>query len=68
MPVTEQQGKLSSMQCNGRLLRPVIGMAYRQHAELDHGHPGQVIFMSDGVQTGNFAIKGVVVPAAQGHQ
>ena len=31
-------------------------------------HPGQMILMNDGSQTGNFAIKGVAVPAAQLHQ
>jgi len=68
MPVTEHQGKLSSVQRNGCLFRPAIGMAYQQHAELDYVHPGQVIFMNDGIQTGNFAIKRVAVPAAQLHQ
>ena len=68
MPVAEQQGKLPSMQCNGRWLRPAIGMTHQQHAEFDYGHPGQVIFMSDDIQIGNSAIRGVVVPAAQGHQ
>jgi hypothetical protein len=40
MSVTEHQGKLSGVQRNGRSLRPAIGMAHQQHAELDYVHPG----------------------------
>jgi len=66
--LTEHQSKFSSAQRNGRLLRPAIGMPHQQRAELDYVHPGKVIFMNDDIQTGNFAIKGVAVPAVQLYQ
>jgi len=66
--LTEHQAKISGTQRNGRLLRPAIGMAHQQRAGLGCVHPDQMIFMNDGIQTGNFATKGVAVPAAQSHQ
>ena len=40
----------------------------QQVADLVNAHSGRVIFMNDGTQSGNFAIKGVVVLAAQLYQ
>ena len=44
--------------------RAVIDRVRQQVAVLVNAHPGRVIFMNDGTQPGNFAIKGVVVLTA----
>lgn len=48
--------------------RAAIGRARQQVADIVNAHPGQVIFMNDDTQAGNFAIKGVAARAAQLHQ
>ena len=48
--------------------RAAIDRVREQVADLVNAHPGQVIFMNDGTQAGNFAIKGVAAQAAQVHQ
>lgn len=64
--LTEHHGK-PSMRAS-QWPRAAIDRARQQVADLVNAHPGQVIFMNDGTQAGNFAIKGVAALATQLHQ
>ena len=57
--LTEHHGKPSSVHRYSRVSRAAIDRARQQVADLVKAHPGQMIFMNDGTQAGNFAIKGV---------
>ena len=63
--LTEHHGRSSSAHRDGRV-PPSTGR--EQVADLVNAHPGQVAFMNDGTQAGNFAIKGVAARAARLHR